>query len=603
MLLSILRRQSYTLQYGKIMEPVFARLGVKATASNMGMGGLGTMHNAIGAGSIYGRQVDILVWDSGMTEASLVDQGIFATQGLLGSARAPFLWFERMSCLHSLFTEMNVDVGVYGNGRAILKEAESFEALAQQPWSARYMACNSEISHECKEEYHQYNGTCWIDRSATTSGTTSSTASEWRDSGIELQEYTPATAQKPEPGGRASWHPGNHVHQLQGRTLAFVVLLALHEALMDWKQAENYQLPDEAWHVTAYYKNIHDKVAASALTDSWCEQKKLPMSVCRVAMTARTENTPRARPWETSIRSLIKASGNVPVSVPNLYDPPDVYNPKLHPPPGEIDVLAILENGVDFAPNLARIRDSSQKMSFQPPPSGNSINPAIVPGKGWFLSSVGSDNCDGMYDSHCSRGDDNSCLLYAHNDGRNAIVFDSLSGWMVFNIPRIEHGVIILGIYDWYSDNPATRGWCTENNEGPCSSRNLRAQHDRSAEHAGISNSTHGGAKEENVHDMFAPDKQRQDQQQQQSLRRLKKSNVPPYCDEFQFEYAINGQIETLDLATWNSMQNHVERVVQLWTIKDDSSFTGENVEFAIRMRGCVQQPRKTFALSHIYWA
>jgi hypothetical protein len=26
------------------------------------------------------------------------------------------------------------------------------------------------------------------------------------------------------------------------------------------------------------------------------------------------------------------------------------------------------------------------------------MNPAIVPGKGWFLDSVGSDNCDGMYD-------------------------------------------------------------------------------------------------------------------------------------------------------------------------------------------------------------
>jgi hypothetical protein len=201
-----------------------------------------------------------------------------------------------------------------------------------------------------------------------------------------------------------------------------------------------------------------------------------------------------------------------------LYDPSDVYNPKLHPPPGEIDVLAIIENGVDFAPNLARIRDSRQKMSFQQPPSGNSINPAIVPGKGWSLHSVGSDNCDGMYDSHCSRGDGNDCLLYAHNDGRHAIIFDSLSGWMVFNIPKIEHGVIILGIYDWYSNSPVTRGWCSENNEGPCNSRNLRAQHDGSAEHAMISNSTYDGAEEENVFDMLASNQQQQEQQQQ-SLR------------------------------------------------------------------------------------
>jgi hypothetical protein len=145
-------RQSYTLQYGRIMEPIFARLGVKGTASNMGMGGLGTMHNSI-AGSLYGRNVDILVWDSGMTEPSLNDQGIFATQGLLGSDRAPFLWFERVSsCLMELHKDMGADIGVYGSGRAILREAETFAALEQQPWAARYMMCNSEINSECKLE-------------------------------------------------------------------------------------------------------------------------------------------------------------------------------------------------------------------------------------------------------------------------------------------------------------------------------------------------------------------------------------------------------------------------------------------------------------------
>jgi hypothetical protein len=419
---------------------------------------------------------------------------------------------------------------------------------------------------------NQYNGTCWLDRVNDTSGL------------VQLVQdgngYTPTTQQKPEPGGRASWHPGNHNHQLQGRTLAFVVLLALHEALMDWKHAPNYELPDDAWHVTAYYKNIHDKVAASTTTDAWCRAKNLPMAVCRVAMTARSENTPRARPWETNIRSLIKASnGNFPVSMPNAYDPPDVYNPKLDPPLGEIDVLAIVENGVDFAPNLARIRDSKEPMSFQQPPSLlSTMNPAIVPGKGWYLDSVaGSDNCDGMYDSHCNRGQDNDCLLYAHNDGRNSILFDSLSGWMVFNIPKIEHGVIILGIYDWMPGNPATKKWCSENNEGPCSSRHLRVPSIGNATTQHLEELTEG--------------------------RHLKKIKVPPYCDDFKFEYAINGVIESLDLQAWNSLQNHVERVVQLWTIKDDASLTGENVEFAIRMIGCVKAPRKTFGLSHIYWA
>jgi hypothetical protein len=110
------------------------------------------------------------------------------------------------------------------------------------------------------------------------------------------------------------------VHQLQGRVLAFIVTYALHEALTEWMQAPNYELPDEAWHVTAYYKNIHDKVAASTFTDKFCEEKGLPLPVCRVAMTARSKNAPSARPCETNIRSIMKVgtTGSVYKPVPSL---------------------------------------------------------------------------------------------------------------------------------------------------------------------------------------------------------------------------------------------------------------------------------------------
>lgn len=37
-------QQSYTLAYGAITEPIFARLGVFASARNFGVGGLGTLH-------------------------------------------------------------------------------------------------------------------------------------------------------------------------------------------------------------------------------------------------------------------------------------------------------------------------------------------------------------------------------------------------------------------------------------------------------------------------------------------------------------------------------------------------------------------------------
>jgi len=58
-------QQSYTLQFQRAIEPIFARLGVRCTARNVGMGGLGTSHNALAAGSIYGQDMDMLLWDSG----------------------------------------------------------------------------------------------------------------------------------------------------------------------------------------------------------------------------------------------------------------------------------------------------------------------------------------------------------------------------------------------------------------------------------------------------------------------------------------------------------------------------------------------------------
>eukprot|EP00980_Cylindrotheca_fusiformis_P007548 scaffold1561_cov129-Cylindrotheca_fusiformis.AAC.40 len=57
-------RQSYMMQFHKVLEPIFARLGVKLITRNVGMGGLGTIHNGLGSGSIYGDEVDLLIWDA-----------------------------------------------------------------------------------------------------------------------------------------------------------------------------------------------------------------------------------------------------------------------------------------------------------------------------------------------------------------------------------------------------------------------------------------------------------------------------------------------------------------------------------------------------------
>ncbi len=53
------------MQFHKVMAPIFARLGVKLITRNVAMGGLGTLQHAMGSASIYGDEVDLLLWDSG----------------------------------------------------------------------------------------------------------------------------------------------------------------------------------------------------------------------------------------------------------------------------------------------------------------------------------------------------------------------------------------------------------------------------------------------------------------------------------------------------------------------------------------------------------
>ena len=104
--------------------------------------------------------------------------------------------------------------------------------LEQIPWAVQRLKCSSDLYGECK----RYNGTCWIDRG---------TDYQWQGVDLSFNE-TQLVEQRPHPRGRAGWHPDFREHQIQGRSLAFPVLKALHEIFTEWQQAEDFQLPDEA---------------------------------------------------------------------------------------------------------------------------------------------------------------------------------------------------------------------------------------------------------------------------------------------------------------------------------------------------------------------
>jgi hypothetical protein len=153
-----------------------------------------------------------------------------------------------------------------------------------------------------------------------------------------------------------------------------------------WAAAPDYALPDGAWHVTDYCKNIRSKVMSVDSTLGFCHgYDSVPDRVCDVPMNGRSEYLPRRNPDATSIRSILKFPEQIEAPAKNAYDPPDVRIPFLEEPYGAVDYLNIVENGVDFVPNMARIQTASsrgRRMTSEQNSDRKLANPAIIPGLG-----------------------------------------------------------------------------------------------------------------------------------------------------------------------------------------------------------------------------
>jgi hypothetical protein len=261
-------QQSYTLQVQRVMEPVFARLGVYHEARNFGNGGLGTLQNAFAAGSLYGPDCDVLMWDSGMTEKNLRDMDLFARQGILGGGgRVPILWNLPPAILKPLYVHADADVGGSFTKTIPVPTAQNETHLLSLPYAIQYLKCDNSIDNDvCKPK--RYRGKCWINRT---------------------DNFIPPTPQNRHPGSRVSWHPGFRVHQFKGRILAFTLLSALKEALEYWNGLDDLVVPEEDWHVTAHYENIRNKVQNLDPSIGKCYKFEglLPTRVCKYPMQVR----------------------------------------------------------------------------------------------------------------------------------------------------------------------------------------------------------------------------------------------------------------------------------------------------------------------------
>ena len=192
----------------------------------------------------------------------------------------------------------------------------------------------------------------------------------------------------------------------------------------------------------------------------------------------------------------------------------------------------------------------------------------FVQGRGWSLHTKAGDfNCNGTWDSECGRGAGEPCLLSGHNDARGGLLFDSCSGWLLLRLKSLKEGIIIIKFESWHNSgaNFITEGWTSENN-GAEGSRRL-------GQPAALD-----------------------------SHRELKAA-VPEFCEDFVFEYAIDGDVHSLNKQELMSKRVMVQRVVETLTLLDDPDFTSKevDVELGIRIRGC--QRINTFSLTHVYWA
>eukprot|EP00535_Pseudo-nitzschia_heimii_P007515 CAMPEP_0197188352 /NCGR_PEP_ID=MMETSP1423-20130617/17661_1 /TAXON_ID=476441 /ORGANISM="Pseudo-nitzschia heimii, Strain UNC1101" /LENGTH=873 /DNA_ID=CAMNT_0042640159 /DNA_START=22 /DNA_END=2643 /DNA_ORIENTATION=+ len=550
--------QSYTLQVQWILEAVFSRLGVRHQSRNIGLGGLGTTQTGVATKQILGHDVDMLMWDSGMTEKEPKARDMFFRQGILGGGKVPMLM--TLSSRHDVMSMLNknadADIFMLGD-QSVIAEANTLDEVKELPWASQYVRCGSEISGICRD--NEYMGQCWIER----------------------DDFEPPTKQG-KIGGRAKWHPGNRKHQIIGRSIAFIILQALKEVLTMWNDAKDYNLADDTWHVTSMYDNTRSKVEKLGPDVGSCNQYKDEFTdfMCNTAVKARGEFTPRAYPDFTNIRTLMPPSQAEHINDPpeTIYDAPDVFNQNLHPPAEAVDVLNIVEAGIPFTPVL--VPDYTQ---FYSKPKFEK-DPILPVGKGYYLNTYAG-YCDGSVDSWCRREAENECLLYGHNDGRKGIKMDSYCGWMVTNLPEFKHGFIAVKIETWHAakSNPKTEKWTSINNER----RNLNDEREGSFLRSSSSSSS------KNMNNTTYYDEERQ-----------LKAKVPDYCPEFKFEFAIDGKITSWDKEMFLKNMGHIQRVVEILKVVEDPTITDgveKEIEFAFRITGCTNQ--KMMHLTHIYWA
>ena len=112
-------------------------MGVRHQSRNFGNGGLGTAHNGLGAASVYGPDVDVLMWDSQMTEGDGQSIDLMHRQQILGGSKVRVVWGLHGGVSKEFFLKGLIFCSHRHNNRSFdmtMIEADSELTLTQQKY-------------------------------------------------------------------------------------------------------------------------------------------------------------------------------------------------------------------------------------------------------------------------------------------------------------------------------------------------------------------------------------------------------------------------------------------------------------------------------------
>ena len=595
--------QSYIIEAGHVLEPIFAHLGVEFRAYNLAQGGMGTFQQSMAGMDLRGKETDWIVWDSSMTEKSGELSNFFYRQAILAGNRAPILmadsgYLSKGEPLTGFHDIAGASIVAYAAG-GYIPETENDEQVKTMPWAAQWLKCSRTATTDCKA--HEYTAGCWVER----------------------EDYSPKTPQDEFVGGQASWHPGNRIHKHRGRMLALVVLRSLKYAMEKWEKLgseSGYPIPEEQWHVTDYYNGIREKVTKvpGCFGNIWPIGKKRhleelgkeeevlatdfwPSRICDIPLQGRSLWGPRYNPVESSLLSIMKPNvfGDIDPTPMNTYMIGPIYFPPDKPapwtiPPNDEEPFAPLIGAARRLKAITTHAQDTRKVITTRALDVVADNSTITPGLGLQVSWLTQGICDGTSHSWCDKTVESKCLMGGSQDSRGSVCFNGLSGWLVFDLKNVKRGFIGARMEAWrgVGDVPITNGWTEVNNGG-------RGNYDKRGRRL---QETYQEEQRQEVYHRMRQEIER-DIAAEDDPNRHRQLGGGQSCGagEYTFEFAINGVITTWTKAQFCDQYTRLAYNLDVIKFMDDESLSGDKVELAMRLTP--DSLRSTMCISHLYWA